>query len=144
MKESQWRAKLVKDFKQHFDETEGFIWAMDAKFKAGFPDLLLIIIGQTIHYELKIARTWVLGTTKRYFEPIQLSVMNSINKAHGEARGLLYSIPEAKIYMIDFTRDKQVVFSFEQFRQFWASTQTWEHAINLVSDATSKPTNPLL
>lgn len=53
MKESQWRSKLIRLRKQ--SNPADFIWAMDAKFKAGFPDLYLLVKGIPVHIELKIA-----------------------------------------------------------------------------------------
>lgn len=54
MKESQWRTKLIAMRRK--TNPNDFIWAMDAKFKAGFPDLYLLSNGVPYHLELKINR----------------------------------------------------------------------------------------
>lgn len=133
MKEVQWRSKLVSSFK--LNRPNDFIWAMDAKFKAGFPDLY--VIGGSAcsyHYELKVTKKIHYGSIdlKLLFDPIQISVMNSINRAGGDARGLI--LQENKgyyncIWMVNFLREKIKRFDPEIFTHFWQLTdQSWAAA----------------
>ena len=92
MKESQWRSKLVADFRKR--KQKGFIWAHDAKFKAGYPDLQTIVKGLECHYELKVSDRYKNEGTfemqlKRLFEPIQIAIMTQMREACGRVRGLV-------------------------------------------------------
>lgn len=51
MKETEWRHKIVKDFKE---KKMGFVWVHDAHFKHGFPDLTIVQSGVEAHVELKV------------------------------------------------------------------------------------------
>ena len=75
MKESAWRYKLVQKFKEH--NPHGFIWAHDAHFKTGFPDLTTIVQGTTKLIELKdkVQRTPnVLGRNSEIHRGIKAKV----------------------------------------------------------------------
>jgi len=125
MKESQWRTKLVNDFKK-YQIRDSFIWAMDAKFKAGFPDLLVIIMGKTIHYELKVIRAHTNKSCFELFDPIQRSVMSSINRAGGDARGLILNECDDEVLMFDFTRHLSAIYNKNVFNNlYWINTHRW-------------------
>lgn len=58
MKESVWRSKLIQMRRK--TNPADFIWSMDAKFKAGFPDIYLLTAGRPFHIELKIGHFYEL------------------------------------------------------------------------------------
>lgn len=121
MKETHWRSKLIKLFKEtHPNE---FIWAMDAKFKAGFPDLLVIVDGRTIHYELK-AVSFCSFDNLGFFKPIQLSIIRAINRAGGDARGLIRFNMTDQICLVD-AAFKQHIFNSIEFTEFWSGDHHW-------------------
>jgi len=125
MKEVQWRSKLIQLFRKA--NPDSFIWAMDAKFKAGFPDLYLVHNGKSFHYELKVARYPIpsFSLLAEFFAPIQLSVMRQINKSGGIARGLILNT-DGYVYLRDFTRDNLEIFNPVIFNQFWVGPQVLE------------------
>lgn len=125
MKEVQWRSKLVSKFR--LKRPSDFIWAMDAKFKAGFPDLYVIIrFASSYHYELKMTKKPHYGSMslRKLFDPIQISVMNSINQSGGNARGLILQehLLGQFIWMVDFSREKIKRFDPNNFMDFWLDT----------------------
>lgn len=124
--ENVWRAKLVRQFK--IAHPMSFIWTMDAKFKSGFPDLLTIISGNAIFYELKIVRSMPsinsgvkFSILNDYFDKIQISVMNSINKSGGSAYGLILVGGKDVIRYNPLTWSV-MLFSPGSFKSFWAGT----------------------
>lgn len=76
MKESQWRSKLMRMRKT--TNPTNFIWIMDAKFKAGFPDIYLLIDGTPVHIELKIAHFY---NGYNGLDPIQLQTLKMLAAA---------------------------------------------------------------
>lgn len=132
MKETQWRSKLVSQFKLF--NANDFIWAMDAKFKAGFPDLYLIVRGKSIHYELKMTNKVHFGSKdlEKLFDPIQISVMRSIGKAGIAARGLVHENAGncTFIWMVDFYNERVHRFTEDSFKIFWSITDhSWAAAL---------------
>ena len=125
MKESAWRSKLVKLF--NITHSEGFIWAMDAKFKAGFPDLYVLINGTMgghslpFHYELKVVDNFREASldVMDYLEPVQISVCKSIAKAGGKSRALVLSLQKKDVYLYDFSTHSTMLFSNDLFTTFW-------------------------
>lgn len=75
MKESAWRYKLVQKFKEH--NPHGFIWAHDAHFKTGFPDLTTIVQGTTKWIELKRIRNIGCDPLKQ-LKPTQRETLNKM------------------------------------------------------------------
>lgn len=133
MKESQWRSQLIEMIRSKHKDPSDFIWAMDAKFKAGFPDLYLVLSGVDIpkHYELKVSKTAPKDDYDviNFFKKIQVSIMKSICKAGGHARGLILTENSAEVWMVDFYRDKLHVFGREAFNNWWSrSCHSWEEA----------------
>lgn len=132
MKESDWRAKLVSLYKQ--TRPEGFIWAMDAKFKAGFPDLYVIDRenGLGRHFELKVFSSvngTSLGTLKKFFAPIQISVMKSINLAGGSAIGMAFNKATLNVYLFDPVQEIMFIMNQERFKHWWTVTcHSWLEA----------------
>jgi len=55
MIESDWRNKLVKAFNQAYG-INGYIWANDVRYRAGFPDLEVMLDMKVAHYELKLCK----------------------------------------------------------------------------------------
>lgn len=80
MKESQWRSKLIALRRK--TNPNDFIWAMDAKFKAGFPDLYILNNGIPIHIELKIGKFY---TANWGLAPIQLKTLRDLRKAKAQS-----------------------------------------------------------
>lgn len=132
MKETEWRSKLVQEFKR--SNPHSFIWAMDAKFKAGFPDLYLIDRDTGIgrHIELKVfssACNISLGTLRKFFEPIQISVMKSINIASGSAIGMALNKATLNVYLFDPLQDIMFILKPEAFKRWWVqSHHSWAEA----------------
>lgn len=52
MLESSWRSKLVDAFRKN--QPRGFIWVNDVRYKAGFPDIYIVLNCICRHYELKV------------------------------------------------------------------------------------------
>ena len=130
MKESDWRYKLVTLYrKQHPDN---FIWAMDAKFKAGFPDLYIIEAGLGKHFELKVFSSVSgisIGTLKNFFKPIQISIMKSINSGGGHAIGLALNKSTSNVYLFHPVHDICHIMTPERFKRWWLETHhSWAEA----------------
>lgn len=79
MKESAWRYKLVQKFKEQ--NPYGFIWAHDAHFKTGFPDLTTIVDGTTKWIELKRIRNIRCDPLKE-LKPTQRETLNKMDVAN--------------------------------------------------------------
>lgn len=124
--ENVWRAKLVRQFKA--THRLGFIWPMDAKFKSGFPDLLVSNEGETFYYELKVVKSIPsinagvkFSILNDYFDKIQISVMNSINKSGGRAYGLIL-IGGKDVVRYNPLDWSILMFSPNAFKSFWAGS----------------------
>ncbi len=78
MKESAWRYKLALKFRAH--NPHGFIWAHDAHFKTGFPDLTTIVQGVTKWIELKRIPNIKYDPLKK-LKPTQLETLNKMTIA---------------------------------------------------------------
>lgn len=96
--ESKWRSKLIKRFQARFPK--GFIWAHDAHFRHGFPDLTMIFPSsnplepiKTVHTELKIDRR--PHHPMNGVSPRQKVVLEQIARAGGTALVLTH-YPEDK------------------------------------------------
>ena len=132
MKETEWRSKLVRQFKEH--KPESFIWAMDAKFKAGFPDLYLIDreTSQGRHIELKVfsdTEGTSLGELRKFFDPIQISIMKSINIAGGSAIGMALNKATLNVYLFDPNQDIMFILKPDAFKRWWVqSNHSWLEA----------------
>lgn len=130
MKETEWRSKLVRQFKEA--KPGSFIWTMDAKFKAGFPDLYIVDLGVCKHIELKVFSSTSgtsLASLRKFFDPIQISVMRSINKAGGYAIGMALNKATNNVYLFDPTNDLMFILSPERFKAWWTATMhSWEEA----------------
>jgi len=121
MKETEWRSKLVRLFKLY--HPNDFIWAMDAKFKAGFPDLYIIFNKNPYHIELKVVDKFPINKSTedllQLFAPLQLSVMRSINKAGTKANGLVLdkSCGDVWLYYMNSSYWSQMI--PEKFKSAW-------------------------
>ena len=96
---------------------------MDAKFKAGFPDLYILINGRAIHYELKVSDTYKEDWTfdaiiKRFFDPLQVTVLNAIAAAGGVARGLIL-LPNKYVVVFDFKSNQYKIYTAWAFEDGW-------------------------
>lgn len=122
MKETAWRTKLIKQFRSRNEK--GFIWAHDAKFKAGFPDLYTVVTGIGCHYELKVGQSkYHVGDKfgeciKRAFEPIQIAISNEIAAAAGKARGLIL-LPTKEVVLVNFNESTLKVYQDYEFEFEW-------------------------
>lgn len=135
MKETEWRSKLVKQFKEH--KPNSFIWAMDAKFKSGFPDLYLIHdtskgFMSSRHFELKVfcsVNGTSIGTLKKFFAPIQISIMKSINMAGGSAIGMALNKATSNVYLFHPVEEIMFILTPEKFKSWWCySNHSWAEA----------------
>ncbi len=75
MRETQWRYKLVCLFREQ--NPNGFIWAHDAHFKTGFPDLTTIVQGTVKWIELKRIRNVRCDPLKE-LKPTQRETLNKM------------------------------------------------------------------
>jgi hypothetical protein len=100
--ESKWRASLVKKFKERVPA--GFIWAHDAHFRHGFPDLTMIFPGgRVVHAELKIQR--LPNPPLQGLEPRQKITLLQIAKAGGTALVLTHYPKESRTVWTDMALD---------------------------------------
>ncbi len=86
MRETQWRYKLVTLFREQ--NPTGFIWAHDAHFKTGFPDLTTAHCGVTKWIELKRIRN-VQQNPMDKLSPTQVETLKKLNAA---SRGRCYVV----------------------------------------------------
>lgn len=75
MTENQWKASIIKRFKKN--HPEGFAWSFEARFKSGFPDLMLVSNANIIFVELKKKDKLPTGSRSfwKLFDPIQIEIM---------------------------------------------------------------------
>lgn len=145
MKETQWRSKLVATYKR--TQPSSFIWAMDAKFKAGFPDLYIIDQegGRGKHFELKVCTQTngiSMARLRNYFDPIQISVMRSIQKAGGSAIGMVLNLATKNVYLFDPLLDIMFILNPVDFHHWWSNTShSWleAEAIGSTDEASPAP-----
>lgn len=86
MTENQWKATLIKKYKA--SHPNGFIWSFEAKFKAGFPDLMIAQDRTCVFFELKK----VSRLSRNYwdmFEPIQQVILQQLRDAKIASWGLV-------------------------------------------------------
>ena len=122
--ESRWRSSLVKLFQRMVPK--GFIWAHDAHFRHGFPDLTMIFPeGRVVHAELKIQRHPYHPLDG--LEPRQKLVLQQIAKAGGTALVLTYYPEDKKIAWCDMALGQIFICTQGQFegRLFDFKTATW-------------------
>ena len=119
MKESNFRTKLCKEFRKNFPDS--FIWANDAHFKSGMPDLMSITRTDTRFFELKShlrePKDLLKGFTK-----IQLATIGRMVKAGSVVLGLIHVDIPGKVIVYDFvdadlTRD----YPAAEFWNKWAN-----------------------
>lgn len=132
MKENEWRTKLVQQFKQN--KPNSFIWVNSSKFVSGFPDLYLIDqeTGIGRHIELKVFSSTngvSLGALRKFFDPIQISVMRSINIAGGSAIGMALNKATLNVYLFDPVQDIMFILKPDAFKRWWVqSNHSWVEA----------------
>lgn len=86
MRETQWRYKLVLLFREQ--NPGGFIWAHDAHFKTGFPDLTSVNNGVVKWIELKRIRN-VKQNPQAKLSPTQVETLKKLSIA---SRGRCYVV----------------------------------------------------
>lgn len=118
MKESQWRTKLIQMWRKRTDK--GFIWAHDAKFKSGFPDLYTIANGLACHYELKVRdrepKTYAEAIAT--VEPIQLATLREIAGNAGNAR-ILILLSDKRVVLVNINANELHVYQDYEFNFCW-------------------------
>ena len=120
MLEGDFRRTLVKEFGRR---SSRFIWAFDAKFKAGWPDLYWTSFGRSFHGELKLVKThtmpkdpWTLA------DKIQHHTMTSLEKAGAEVRFIVLHAPprgQKFVHYYATTTDHVTVYPYDEFIRWW-------------------------
>jgi hypothetical protein len=100
MLEGDFRRALVQAFGRR---SSRFIWAFDAKFKAGWPDLYWVSFGRSFHAELKLVKTskmpenpWSLA------DKIQLHTMKELEKAGAGVKFIVLHAPPRGPKMVHY------------------------------------------
>jgi len=79
MKESAWRSKLVRLYKQQ--NPDDFIRVMESRFIAGFPDLLRIKNGNAQFFELKVCKGRQIKPPEKLLSKNQESTLRKLRNA---------------------------------------------------------------
>ena len=115
MKENEWRSKLVKAFTQNFKD-QGFIWVNDVRYKAGWPDIYVVLNGFSSHYELKLCRGSILIDQ---MSPLQRAVCRRLAKAGAHVSCLTY-LPETELVHVEcISQQTEYVLSLAKFNERW-------------------------
>ena len=112
MTENQWKASLVKRFKA--THKRGFVWSFEARFKAGFPDLMFAEKGYSIYFELKKLKR-LPPVAAEAIEPIQLEVMKQMRIAGLYTWGIVRS--GNRVSVLHPITQKSTEISVEDFHQ---------------------------
>lgn len=124
--ETSWRTKLIREFKKA--HPDGFIWAMDAKFKAGFPDLLVILNGKSFYFELKVIHHYTNGRyipeqIKKLCQPVQISVLRSMGQSGAVAGIFVLETLTQNVCWLNPWTGKFMLLYPSYFKQLWDSPQ---------------------
>lgn len=120
MRESDFRSKLVQEFGRR---TSKFIWAFDAKFKAGWPDLYWVSFSRSYHAELKLVKTptmpksiWTIP------DKIQMQTMQGLTDAGAEVRVIVLHAPPRGPKTVHYGSPHArtvTVYKYDDFISWW-------------------------
>ena len=113
--ESKWRTEIL----QHFRKTVpwGFIWAHDAHFRHGFPDLTMIYHpGKVIHAELKVRRQEQAHLLQG-LEPRQEITLKQISDSGGRALVFVLNPNSRNVAIVDMKTNSPRWRTREEFEQ---------------------------